>query len=91
MAPTRLIMVYVEEPEATSKALGLRPTDSGANVLLAEPYDKVVFTRTRKEGGIKYAALSQVAVDLLTAPGRGPTEAEALLDWMENNEQAWKT
>jgi hypothetical protein len=27
-------------------------------------------------------ALSQVAVDLLTSPGRGPNEAEGLMTWM---------
>jgi len=90
VAPTRFIMAYVEDPEATAKAIGLRPADSGANVLLAEPYDRVVFTRTRKSDGIQFAALSQVAVDLLTAPGRSPAEAESLLDWMENNEKSWR-
>lgn len=33
---------------------------------------------------------SQVAVDLLTGPGRNPAEGQALLDWMEINERAWR-
>ena len=31
---------------------------------------------------------AQVAVDLLTGPGRNPGEAVALMDWMERNERA---
>jgi hypothetical protein len=40
--------------------------------------------------GVMYAAPSQVAVDLLTGPGRSPAEGQALLDWMESNEPAWR-
>ena len=41
-------------------------------------------------GDVKVAALGQVAADLLTSPGRGPDEAEALIDWMQQNEGAWR-
>ena len=41
--------------------------------------------------GIRYAALAQVVADLLTSPGRGPSEGEALIDWMKANENAWRT
>lgn len=90
VAPTRLIAVYVENPEEAARRLELRPAESGANVLLAEPYDSVVHKRVREKGGVRYAALSQVAVDLLTGPGRGPSEAEALLNWMESHESSWR-
>jgi hypothetical protein len=29
--------------------------------------------------------------DLLTSPGRGRNEAEALIEWMRKNERAWRT
>lgn len=90
VAPTRLVAAYVESPEAVAGRLALRPAESGANVLLAEPYDPVVFERSRKREGISYAALSQVAVDLLTSPGRGPSEGQALLDWMQTHESDWR-
>ena len=90
VAPTRLVTAYVESPESTAERLGLRPAESGANVLLAEPYDPVVFERIRERDGVPYAALSQVAVDLLTGPGRGPSEGRALLDWMEAHEPDWR-
>jgi hypothetical protein len=41
--------------------------------------------------GISYVAPSQAVADLLTGPGRNPSEAEALLDWMRKNEDAWRT
>ena len=90
VAPTRLLAAYVESPEEVAKDLGLRPAESGANVLLAEPYDKVVFDRTDERDGTPYVALSQAAVDLLSGPGRNPSEAHALLDWMQANESAWR-
>jgi hypothetical protein len=37
------------------------------------------------------ASPSQVAVDLLTGPGREPSEGEELLLWMKGNEAAWRT
>ena len=64
--------------------------DSGANVLLAAPASAVVFDRGSDIDGVRYAAPSQVAVDLLTGPGRSPAEGKALLDWMEGDEPAWR-
>jgi hypothetical protein len=90
VAPSRLIMAYVDSPENAAEKLGLRSADSGTNVLLAQPYDAVVFKRTIEREGVPYVALSQAAVDLLGSPGRGPAEAQALLDWMGANEPAWR-
>jgi len=64
--------------------------DSGANVLLIEPFDKVVFERTMRFGELVTVAPSQVAVDLLTGPGREPSEGEELLRWMKENVDAWQ-
>ena len=50
----------------------------------------MTFERTRQADGLRYVALSQAAVDLLSAPGQNPSEAVALLDWMESNEDAWR-
>jgi hypothetical protein len=46
--------------------------------------------RTSKNSGITIAALTQVAADLMTSPGRGPNEAEALMTWMSEQEDAWR-
>jgi hypothetical protein len=91
VASSRLAQVYVKEPGVAADALEVREAESGANVLLVEPFSDVVFDRTTRRDGIVCAALSQVAVDLLTSPGRGPQEAGVLLEWMAVNEDAWRT
>ena len=90
-APAALAMVYVTDANAAARAWGLQTTDAGANVLLAEPPFGAVFERSWVNGaGVTIAAPSQVFVDLLTGPGRNPSEAEALLAWMQRNERAWR-
>lgn len=91
-APARLASIYVADSDAAADAWDLRPADTGANVLLAVPKFDVVFDRSMrdKQSGIMFAAPSQVVVDLMTGPGRNPSEAEELLDWMKRNEQSWR-
>jgi len=91
-APARLAAAYVTDVDSTVEAWGLRPADTGANVLLAIPKFDVVFERSfANKNGITLAAPSQVVVDLMTGPGRNPSEAEELLDWMKSNEQSWRS
>ncbi len=89
-AQPRLAMLYVENPTEAVEMLGLRETQTGANVVLALAKYRVVFDRSERIGGVRMAAAAQVAVDLLSGPGRNPNEATALLDWMEINEFAWR-
>jgi hypothetical protein len=89
-AGTRLAAIWVRDAAAIAKTLGLRSTDAGANVLLLEPMDDSVFERGFVRDGIQYAAPSQVVADLLTSPGRGPAEGDALIGWMESNEDQWR-
>jgi hypothetical protein len=91
VAPARLLLCYTDDPEAMARELELRPTDAGANVALVTPFDPIVYQRTSQKKGITVAGLSQIAVDLLTSPGRGPNEGEALLEWMRENEHVWRT
>jgi hypothetical protein len=90
IAPTRLAAVYVNDVVKWSERLELRPTDAGANVWLIEPYDSVVFDRTANRDGVVCVSPTQLAVDLLTGPGRNPSEGEELLLWMERNQDAWR-
>ena len=90
IAPSRLGVVYVERLDEAAGALGLIPTETGANVLLVEPFDRVVFERTVLDEGLRYVSPAQAAADLLTSSGRGPEEAEALIEWMLGNEDAWR-
>jgi hypothetical protein len=90
-ATDRLAMLYVRDPDAAASALGLRTAQTGANVALATGDYDVALARTRLVDGLRCAALSQVAVDLMSGPGRNPSEAVALLDWMEENEKVCRS
>jgi len=87
--PTTAI-VFTDEPGALASELGLRTIDRGANVLFIRPFDEVVFQRPVEREGNLFAALAQVVVDLLSGPGRNPSEAEVLLGWMRRNEPQWR-
>jgi hypothetical protein len=90
-APARSAMLYASAPEQAASEWGLRPTDTGANILIARPaYPVALERRLSALDGLQVAAPTQVAVDLMTGPGRAPSEAEGLLEWMERNEQSWR-
>lgn len=91
-APARSAMIYVSNANQAADDWGLRPTDAGVNVMLAEPTIDVVFERSMvNRQGVMIAAPTQVVVDLMTGPGRNPSEAEELLEWMTRNEKSWRT
>ncbi len=84
-------MIYVTDTEAAAQEWGLRPADAEANVMLGEPQFDIPLVRTwTTSTGLVTAAPAQVAVDLMTGPGRNPAEAEELLTWMTTNEQSWR-
>jgi hypothetical protein len=87
---SRLLIVYVDYPESAEEQLQLRNAETGGNVLLGRPFDPVVFERTEISGQLIYARVSQVAADLLTGTGRNPSEGEALVSWMKENEEKWR-
>jgi hypothetical protein len=91
VSPTRLLLCYADDIAAVAQGLDLRPTEAGANIVLVPAFDPVVYERTAQKKGITVAAVSQIAVDLLGSPGRGPNEAEALIGWMRENEHVWRT
>lgn len=90
VASTRLAMLYVEDSKTAASALDLRPADVGGNVVLLIPRDPLPFEGTSRVDDLVLAAPSQVAVDLLTGPGRSSSEAEPFIEWMTNNENAWR-
>ena len=90
VAEPRLVTIYTPDAGTAMNRLGLRPADAGANVLIGKPFDPVVFHRTEEADGVTYARVTQVAVDLMKGPGRGPAEAEGLIDWMHSLEDVWR-
>lgn len=90
-APARNAMIYSDSPEEFAKLMDLRVVDSGANVFIADSLTTAALDRTQLLDQTVIVGPSQAAVDLLSAPGRGPEEGRALLDWMERNERDWRT
>ena len=91
LAPARQAAIYVTDAPRSIDRLDLRETEAGANVVLLEPLDPVVFDRTVERDGLLCVAPSQLAVDLLTGPGREPSQGEQMLKWMEKNEHVWRS
>lgn len=90
VAAPALLTVYCSDVNAVANALELIPADQGANVVLLRPFDPIVWERTDEESGLRYVAPSQAAVDCLTGNGRMPAEGEALIEWLLENEPAWR-
>lgn len=89
-AEARLGLIYADDPLTLASDLGLRPVETGANVILAAPRSPVVFERTSTWRDITIVAPSQAVADLLGGPGRNPAEGDYLLDWMKENSDAWR-
>jgi hypothetical protein len=90
-APARMAMIYASNPDDAAEKWDLRAADAGANVILGQPRFDTVFVRSApNEAGVVIAAASQVVVDLMTGPGRNPSESEELLTWMQGNEGTWR-
>jgi hypothetical protein len=83
-------VLYVEDLDLAAERLGLRPAPDGADVVLAEGYDPVVFDRPVERDGVRVAAPAQLAADLLTTPAGDPADVEALLAWMRADESIWR-
>jgi hypothetical protein len=93
IAPIRLLSVFADDPEQLAKHLDLEPVQQGANVLIARPLGGFVYHNSQHLdiiGGPNCVSFSQAAADLLTGPGRSPSEGEELIAWMKDNEAYWR-
>lgn len=90
VAAPEIALVYAIDPERLAKATRLLSARSGANVILAAPYDPIVFQRGKDIDGVRAVSVVQTAMDCLTGPGRMPAEGEALVTWMKRNEPRWR-
>lgn len=91
VAAAELAIVYAQDTEKLLSALGAKPTSGATNLLVIEPSEGTPFLRAFEREGLRYAAYSQIAVDLLAGPGRDPEEGDALIAWMVANEDQWRT
>lgn len=90
VAAPEIAVIYTTDVERLADAGRLLPASTAANVILAEPYDPIVFARSRSIDGMTVVSTAQAAADLLTGPGRMPHEGEALLRWMRANTTHWQ-
>lgn len=90
VAAPALLVLYTMNPNQLGKELDLIEAGTGADTVLIRPHNDVVFARARPEGGIAWAAPSQVAIDCLAGTGRMPSEGEALITWMKEHESEWR-
>lgn len=90
VAAPALLMLYTDQPQRVARSLDLLPADQGANVVLLQPYDPVVWKRNEVVDGVTFVADSQAAADCLTGTGRMPAEGQALVGWMVGNESVWR-
>jgi hypothetical protein len=77
----RQIMAYLDgDAEIVASALEMRQVDSGANVLVLEPYDAGVFYGMELIDRTALVSPVQTYLDLIQYRGRGEEAAEAVLD-----------
>ena len=90
VAAPAIAIVYADDPERFAKVGRLLPSKIGANVILAKPYDPIVFQRGWRDAGFPSVSIAQLAIDLLTGTARMPAEGQALIGWMRRNETRWQ-
>jgi hypothetical protein len=78
-------------PRDLANELELLPAETGADTVLIRPDNPVVFARSARDGGLTWAAPSQVAIDCLSGSGRMPAEGNALIEWMREDETRWRS
>jgi len=78
-----LVAAYVDNPERVAAIVGAEPVESGANLLLIDPFDPFVFDGAWEVSGLRYAARAQIIADLLGSPAPAPAQAAALLEDIE--------
>jgi hypothetical protein len=73
--------VYISGDTASiANKLNLKPVDSGANVMLLQPYDNGIFIDTQIKDGKVIASNIQLYLDLKTYKGRGDEAAQFLFE-----------
>ena len=91
IAPARIAAIYVTDAIEFIDHLDLRRSEAGANVMILEPLDPVVFDRALCRDGLRCVAPSHLAADLLTGPGREPSQGEHIIEWMARNQHVWRS
>ena len=91
VAAPEVAVVFTDDPERFAKSVRLLPTKIGANVILAKPYDPIVFKRGWPNAEFPSVSVAQLAIDLLTCDSRLPAEGQAVIAWMRRDPSRWQT
>lgn len=90
-APALLVLYTLSlNKDQLARSLGLISASEGGDVALVRPENANVFMNIDERKTPFVAAPSQVAIDCLSGSGRMPSEGEALIDWMAENEEEWR-
>lgn len=90
VAAPAIACVYADDPERFAKLGRLLPSRIGANVILAKPYDPIVFRRGWRNAGFPSVSVAQSAVDLLSGTARMPSACQTLIEWMRRDPSRWQ-
>jgi hypothetical protein len=75
-----VVAAYVDNPERVAAIVGAEAVETGANLLLIDPFDPFVLEGTWEASGLRYAARAQIIADLLGSPAPAPAQAASLLE-----------
>jgi hypothetical protein len=90
VAAPEVAVIFSDDPERLAKAGRLLPATTGANVIVASPYDAIVFERGWTNADYPCASVAQTALDCLTGSARMPAEGNAVVEWMARNPVRWR-
>ena len=63
-----IVAAYVDNPERVAAEIGAEPADTGANLLLIDPFDTFVFDGTWEASGLRYARARRSSPTCSAAP-----------------------
>lgn len=73
--------IYVSSRiDSAAAGAGLKPVDSGANVVLLRPFDEGVYDGSTDRYGLQAVSPVQMYLDLRSMPGRGEEAAQEILE-----------
>lgn len=88
--PALLVAYTVADVSFLAEHLRLLPVEDGANVAFIRAQNTAPFFNAVVSPRLVFAAPSQTAIDCLSGNGRMPAEGEAVLEWMRQNQDAWR-
>ena len=86
-----LAALFTPDPAGLATKLGLiKVGPETANVVIAAPFDPVLFTGGTVVDGIRGVTIGRALVDLLTLPGQAPEEAILIMDHLAATDPSWR-